>query len=302
MPASKSNSRQSPLVRILRLLVRPRYRGLVLTAAVIVGAIAAALWGWQRWGAAAMRSAEYVLTPEQISVTPQPAWIRTDVKAEVIRNAGIAQLNLREPKLVEQLARAFALHPWVASVVRVEKRYPAEVRVELAYRRPVAVVPVVLQGQSRLLFIDDQSVLLPTSDFDADQAQDYLRIANTSEMPAGVYGTPWGSERIRGAARVAAVLADCWQPLGLYQIDSVKVPGGRVVYEVRTQRGARVLWGVVPGNEPRGEPSADQKVAVLVRHLKEKGSLVQAAESTTIDLREIANPPKTASQPSGARR
>ena len=82
----------------------------------------------------------------------------------------------------------------------VEKRTPAHVSVELEYRRPVAAVEVVQGGKPGLVFIDVSSALLPSDDFAALQAQDYLRIAGGRETTASVYGSPWGSPRIAGAA------------------------------------------------------------------------------------------------------
>ena len=49
-------------------------------------------------------------------------------------------------KLVEHLAQAFALHPWVAKVVRVEKRYPAEVVVEQLKKNSIKVTERALRG------------------------------------------------------------------------------------------------------------------------------------------------------------
>ena len=121
-------------------LWRPHNRALVLTAIVVIAAIAASVYGWRRWGEPATHSSEYVVTGERISVTPQPTWIHANVKAEVLRSLTGAKLELLDGQLVEKIAHAFALHPWVAKIIRVEKQYPARVNVELEYRRPVLVV------------------------------------------------------------------------------------------------------------------------------------------------------------------
>ena len=62
----------------------------------------------------------------------RPAWIHTDVKAEVIRNASLdAALSVLDDNLTVNIAQAFALHPWVAKVTRVSKHHPARVKVEV---------------------------------------------------------------------------------------------------------------------------------------------------------------------------
>jgi len=289
MAANKPPARPAPIAwHWLRLALRPQNRGLFFTAMVLIAAIAAAIYSWQRWGTLATQSADYVVTSENISVTPQPAWIHSDVKADVVRTAGLSRLALRDKQLVEHVARAFALHPWVAKVVRVEKQFPAKVEVEVIYRRPVAVVSVAARGEGGLLFIDEESVLLPTSDFASTQARDYLRIEASGEIPAGIYGTRWGSPRLAAAARLAAVWGDRWKSLGLYSIASVQSSTKDLEYELRTASGIRVVWGAAPGSESLGEPSAEQKIAALERLVHDKGPLDRTGGPAVIDLREAA--------------
>ena len=284
-PAGPSNAG----IRWMRLLARQQNRGWVLTTAVLIAAIAAAIVGWQRFGGLSHQSPDYVLTPDEISVTPQPPWIHADVKSEVVRSANLARLDLRDPRLVEQLAAAFTLHPWVAKVVRVQKRFPAAANIELRYRRPVAVVRVEPQGDSGLVFIDETATLLPSDDFAPEQGKDYLRIEAAGEVPTSGYGLPWKSERIAGAARVAAALAQRWQPLGLYRIVAVQSPAGQLLYELRTPRGVRIVWGAVPGREMPAEPTAEQKISALEQYVQDKGPLDRDGGESLLDLRSLAN-------------
>ena len=281
--------------------------GTVLTAVVVLVAIAGFMYGWRRWGEPSLNSPEYVVTAEPaLSVTPQPAWIHTNVKAEILLADG-AKLDLLDGQLVEKIAAAFALHPWVAKVVRVEKRFPAQVNVQLEYRRPVLVVKLDAAGEEGLLFLDRQSVLLPSSDFAPSQAKDYLRIVAAGETPTNVYGTPWGSERMAGALLVAAALENRWQPLGLYSIAAVRGNGAEFVYELRTQDDkVRVIWGGSPGRESArhdsvAEPTAAQKVAVLEQYVREHGPLDKLSAPAVVDLRNLAGEPKKAAS-SRARR
>jgi len=293
---SKPAGPSSRAVRWTRALLRQQNRGLVLTVAVVAVAIGGALYGWQRFGSLATQSADYVLTPDRIHVTPQPPWIHADVKAEVTRSAGLSRLDLRDRQLAPQLAAAFAIHPWVAKVVRVQKRFPAAADIELQYRRPVAVVRVEPQGESRLLFIDELGVLLPTEDFSAEQGKDFLRVEAAGEIPTSGYGLPWQSERIIGAARLAAVWKERWQPLGLYRIASVQTADGQLLYELRTQRDVRVVWGAPPGRESSREPSAEQKIAALEQYVHDKGPLDRDGGESLIDLRALAGRAVTAAK------
>jgi hypothetical protein len=273
---------------LVRVLLGPQYRGLVLCVVIAAGAIGFSMYAWRRWGEPATQGSEYVVTPESILVTPQPSWIHGNVKDEVIRTAAFSELGLLDRELVERVAHAFALHPWVKRVVRVEKRHPAQVAVELEFRRPVIVVKLDAPDEQGLLFLDEESVLLPSGDFAPSQARNYLRIGAAGETPTSVYGTAWGSERIAGAARIAAAWGDQWQALGLYWIVGVRSSAGELTYELRTQDDkARVVWGPAIGRESASEAPAGQKIAALAQFVNDKGPLGKSGEEVVIDLREL---------------
>jgi hypothetical protein len=269
-------------------LLRPQNRGPVLAAAIVLVAIAGFAIAWQRWGEPTIKSPDYLLTPDRLVVTPQPKWIHADVKAEVIRSSDLSSRNVRDPKLAEEIAAAFALHPWVAMVVRVEKHFPARVDVTLEYRRPVAAVEIANRGEAGLLFVDGLGVLLPSTDFAQSQAKGFLRIAAGDETPAGGYGVAWGSERVSGAASIAAAFGQKWQPLGLYRVVAVETTAGDLTYELRTKSEARVVWGAAPGQEALGEPSPEQKIAALEHLVSDKGPLDRAGAPPLVDLRKSA--------------
>jgi hypothetical protein len=289
---------------LARILWRPQNRGPVLAAAVIVLSIVGLMIAWNRWGAPTTRGPEYVVTADKIKATPQPAWIHVDVKAEVVRAGNLSRLDLRDRHLVEQVSQAFALHAWIAKVVRVEKRFPAEVEVTVEYRRPVAAVELTPDGKRELLFVDGEGILLPSRDFAANQALDYLRISGIHSTPAGVYGSPWGDDSVAGAARIASVWGDRFKKAGLYRILPSESASGQLSYELRTPGETRVLWGPTPGHEASSEPSAEQKIAALLDHIADKGALDRDGGERLIDLRTLAahSPPRTAGGPSDSPR
>jgi hypothetical protein len=290
---SKSVAAIGAGVSLAGFLMRPQNRGWVTTLAVVLAAIVGSCIAWQKWGAPSLGSAEYLVVPEQIEVTPQPTWIHTNVKADCIRSLAGIRLDLLDRDLVEKVANAFALHPWVAQVVRIEKRYPAQLSVDIEYRRPTLVVKLDSPGEDGLLFLDEEAVLLPSSDFAPGQARSFLRLSAAGETPSSVYGAPWNSERIAGAARLATIWGTRWQPLGLYWIFAAKVRSGEMIYELRSQDDkVRVIWGVTPGHESPHEPSAEQKIAALEQFVHDKGPLDKSASDGLIDLRALV----TASQ------
>jgi len=286
-------------VQIARILWRPQNRGPVLTAGVILAAIIGLLVAWNRWGAPTTRGPDYVVTADKITITPQPAWIHADVKAEVVRAANLSRLDLGDRELVQQVSQAFALHAWIAKVVRVEKRFPAQVAVTLEYRRPIAAVELAPGGRRELLFVDAEGVLLPSQDFASNQAADYLRIGGINSTPS-VYGSPWGDECVTGAARIAAAWGERFKKGGLYRILPSESSSGQISYELRTPGDTRVLWGPAPGREASSEPSAEQKIAALLDYVADKASLDREGGERLLDLRKLAAfaTPRTAAGPS----
>jgi hypothetical protein len=320
---AKSVRRLPQAVGAVRVLLRPQHRGPLLATVVVGVALACLLYAWQRWGEPNLSPDDYAVTQSQIVVSAQPSWIHADLKAEVLRTTGKARWNLRDPKLVEEMAAAFALHPWVGKVVQVRKHYPARVDVELEFRRPVAAVEVSSKNEPGLLFVDAAGVLLPSADFAPGQAKDFLRIVAGKETPVGVYGTAWGSERVAGAARIAAAWEGFllpsplagegpgvrgkdelkrWQKLKLYRIVPLQGSSGDIAYELRTQEGARIVWGAAPGSESAGEPSPEQKMMLLEHYVADKGPLDRDHGPAMIDLRQPAPAAKSASAKTSTKR
>lgn len=258
--------------------------GLIIGGALAVF-IGLAVAGWKRWGPTIVASPAYVLSEEQIEVTPQPPYIHGNVKAEAIRAGGLAGASILDPKLTEKVQHAFAVHTWVASVKRVTKHHPARVVVELEYRRPAAMVEVMQGNQSGLLPVDAYGVLLPPEDFSMNQVRHYLRIVVGGTPPEGPVGTPWGDARVEAAASIAVALEPCWQKLQLYRVALATSAAGEVTstpsFDLLTRDGRKIIWGHAPGQEASGEASASEKLAQLADFYEQHGPLPSS------DIREL---------------
>lgn len=262
---------------------------LLILAVFFAGAFG---YAWKNWGVLVKSHPRYTLVPDNLEITPQPEWIRSNVKIEVIRDGNLGTLSLLDPQVTLKVARAFGVHSWVASVRRVRKEYPSRVIVELEYRRPVAMVEVVTNDQRGLLPVDAEGVLLPPREFNESQIRDYLRVSAGNTLPAGPAGTPWGDPRVAGGAAVAAAFGSQWKTMGLYRIvaeESDRVLPGRspeVVFSILTRDGARVIWGHAPGQETNTEAAAQAKVTRLARYLEKHGPLRTGPGANDLDLRD----------------
>ena len=221
-------------------------------------------WMWSEVRGQVLSGPDYTITAESIEITPPPSWIRTDIRGEVFRAVQLGRaLRLLDDDLTERLAGAFALHPWVRAVRRVEKRHPARVIVDLEYRRPVLMV----ETPAGLLPVDQEGVLLPGGDFTAAEQQRLPRLAAIETQPLGAMGERWGDPRVFGGAQIAAALSDHWADWGLDHIVSSVRPLSSspedYVYQLVARDGRRIYWGRSPSTTDPSELPASEKIARL---------------------------------------
>lgn len=136
----------------------------------------------------------YTAAFADIDCEPPGGMTRADFLGEVqYLSEQPGRLRLLDEGLASRLADAFARHPWVERVERVELAPPRLVRVQLRYRRPVLAVPHA--GQLRT--VDRHGVLLP-----AKAPTEGLPIfPGKASPPKGPAGTAWGDAAVEEAAR-----------------------------------------------------------------------------------------------------
>jgi hypothetical protein len=279
---------------------------LLMLAALAV----AAQFAWRRSAAVVARHPQYALTAESIQITPPPAWIRSDIKAQVLRDAGlvgtVSVLDDRDT-LARRVKDAFEFHPWVASVERITKRLPAALDIELKYRRPIAAVESRDAHGIALLPIDERGVRLPEADL-TDAERRYLpRISGVAGRP--LVGDVWTDERVIGGAKLVTELLDVWQQLKLVEIvaalrasSNERTPA--YTFEIVTTGGTRIVWGAPPGQETTvGELMSAEKRRRLLEYASQHGRLDSIDGPATIDVRsDLVVTPRTARRKGGGER
>lgn len=274
--SGKSAAREWPLGSAARKLLVWLFgpaRGATLAVLMIAAFVAAAWIGWQRVRDRVLSSPDYLVGPDQVEITPLPPWIHHDIRADVFRDASLdGPLSILDDALVDRMASAFALHPWVAKVRRVSKQHPARVVVELDYRQPVLMVT----SRAGMIPVDLYGTVLPAGDFSAVEAAGYPRLVGVDTPPLGTVGQPWGDARVAGAAIIAYLLAAQWGPLGLAEIHPSEPAGGRwsdCAFFLTTRAGTKIRWGKAPLGNRSDEPSAEAKIARLEQFVRQHGSL-----------------------------
>jgi hypothetical protein len=270
--------------------------------ALLVGLGFAAHFVWQRYAPTVARHPQYRLTADDIHVTPPPPWIRSDVKSEVLRDAGLSgTLSVLDDwdALAERVRDAFEMHPWIESVERIARRLPSSLDVELKYRRPVAAVESIEPNGVTFLPIDAHAIRLPDADL-TDTERRYLpRISGVTGRP--LVGDAWEDPRVVGGARLAAALADVWQQLRLVEITSPPQPQVRndariYTFEIITSGGTRIVWGATTGQEQAvGESPFDAKRRRLLDFASQHGKLESIDGPAIVDVRsDLVVTPRTA--------
>jgi len=278
-------------------------------ALVALAVVAFLGWGmqgvWQHYAPQISQRGNYLLTDQRITISALPEWITGDVRSEAVRNAGLAgRLSVLDDSFAQVIEDAFVLHPWVKSVDRITKRYPAGVHVELTYRIPVAVVELVNQNVVRLVPIDHHGVHLPEAEVPNIRKRYLPRIGGIVERPP--VGQPWADQRVLGAAEIAEQLAQVWKSLHLVDILPIARPEIRAghryfVFDLITRGGTRIIWGAAPGTAPPEEDKFHAKLERLRSYNQQYGLLDSTYGPKVVNVRkELAVKPRTVKKPQRA--
>ncbi len=211
--------------------------------------------------------ADYRTPFAEVACAPPAALSREAFLREVQYEADLPdELDRLDSRLTERLRNAFARHPWVEKVERVEVR-PDAIEVRLSYREPVLAV----RGAERTQAVSAAGVLLPR----AAVSPDLPLLKGSDVVPAGRAGEEWGSATVESAAHVATLLRPHRRQV---PVVALEFSGKELV--LWTANGSRIVWGQPRENEE--EPSADLKCGRLVSLLEHAA---QSESPVEIDLR-----------------
>jgi hypothetical protein len=288
-----------PVVKGRRFRIRPRVWACL---AMLVGLGFGAHFLWLRTAPMVARDPQYILAADRIQITAPPAWIRSDIKAQVLRDSGLANsASVLDDwdTLTKRVKDAFELHPWVASVERITRRLPSSLDIELKYRRPIAAVESSDPSGIMFLPIDEHAVRLPEGDLTETERRYLPRVSGITGRPR--IGDVWDDPRVVGGAKLAAQLADVWQQLRLVEIlanpqSSTRDDKPLYSFEIVTTGGTRIIWGATPGQETSsGDSPFNQKRQRLLDYAAQHGKLESIDGPAVLDVRsDVVVTPRTA--------
>jgi hypothetical protein len=259
-----------------------------------LGVFGIGLWLAVYGGFLAVRSAiswlhdqpQYRLAFDEIVLDPPPpSWYLGGAETFLnrVREAAREDEILIVPSLErDRLSRAFKSYAWVRDDPSIRFSYPNRIRATLSYREPVA--RVIGPGHG-VVILDADGVILPANDIAPDRLESLVVIgADALAMPKGraaglvwkTDGSPEDDRRVIAAAKLAGFYLQeprrldvrAHPGLRLREINANSSIGLFIWIEhdrVRIKRGepAAFLWGEAPGDERPGDPTADQKWAML---------------------------------------
>ena len=276
--------------RLLDWSLRPRILGAITLAMLFVVVIPAipALWP------TVSQRAKFQMSVDRIDLTQATRWTPHDIVDHVAKShPDWKDRSLLEANLAADLAAAFAQHPWIAKVDRVEKTRQGRIIIEVTFRTPVAMV----ETHRGLYPVDAEAVLLPPNDFSLTQSDQLPHLRQVRSMPSGPAGTQWGDPLVVAGAKLCAALMPQgnlethWDRYGLEAViaplpavENAPVPSEPPVYKLLTQGGRRIIWGRPPGDDTL-EPTVAQKLGRLDSYIRQQKSLDQPVGAYRIDIR-----------------
>ncbi len=266
----------------------------LLVVAVLVG-----LWFglWSTWKTDLLHSEEYRLDPARFHLPRRPVWVPETLVHDVLLSAGLNRLeSVLDAKLPEKLSAAFSLNPWVRKVRKVQIKYPAEVYVDLDYRRPVCLVQ--LPDDSGFYPVDSEGILLPTDYFTrgspqeiAEKMSELLLVVGAPSSPIGSFGDTWGESSVEKAAQLADLLGEDAKLWGIDTLRIITDPKANSLalswevqppkYRLITGNGRTVEWGTydfAPGSPKVPSLKEEAKKEKLRKRILLFGSLANLPE------------------------
>ena len=196
-----------------------------------------------------------------ILLKPRPPWISKE-DFEQTANLGLIARNrsIFEANLSRALAESYERSGWVEKVQAVRLRFPAQMEVEIEWRKPVARV-------ERLMVLDRHGYVLNLMG-DSTAVRDVPVITGVIAMRAEAGNKVKEKELIDGLDLMAVVKEALSASPGQLKISTViREPSG--MWRVITDRGPAIYWGAFTDEPQMDEPRTREKAELLRRRLCE---------------------------------
>ena len=210
----------------------------------------------ERLTAAAIRSALLRQT--------RPPWISKE-DFEQTANLGLCaqDQSIFSPNLSHRLAQAYEASPWVERVNKIGVRYPAQLEVDLLWRRPVACV------ERTTMVLDRHGVVLNLM-ADNPLLRGLPRLSGVACVRTDA-GQRVPEKDMLDALALLGIVRDALSlsPGNLHAILVQREGAG--TWRICTDTGPVIYWGAFGPEPVMDEPRTTEKVTLLQRRLRESG-------------------------------
>ena len=284
-----------------RLMANFSLRGLLLHQATLFVAASCLVIGgvmflWKNNQSSIVNVNDYLLTANKIEMPEPPPWVDVDPR-ELIMSADETS-SILDPKLVSETAKEVKGMPFVDHINSISKS-KSGLEIELAYRRPVAVVLInsdtmgagIKNGTTIKLPIDRNGILMPK------------HLSETPKLPIISMPFPvkrqtqlntwsdWPDKRVRDAAKISQYFAG--REAGVFRVVTSQKPGQLEqkqpfeLWSVSGIYGTRIIWGVEPDSQGGKEATVQQKLAAINDLISRLGPLGPVAEQRNQPLGRV---------------
>lgn len=181
------------------------------------------------------REPAFTVDPSRVTLVGRPAWMPEDVAgalaADVSAHVAAGASLLSEAELASLARTVGAASPWIAGVVRVEPRWPAQAEIRLRLRRPVLKVgDVLVAADGRPLGLGPIALDPPPLACDSSRLR--------------------GEDLLECAAAAAAILPYRAELAGKGVKLASVAPGSEDSVSFMTEAGVELAWGRSPRRSP----------------------------------------------------
>lgn len=224
------------------------------------------LWRPLNGESGAYESSAQALLTEKVIIAAfdsnqRPAWIsKTDYfQIKVDGAAAVKNHSVFEADLSRKLAAACERNSWVERVREVRLRYPANMELELDFRKPVARL-------DRGAVVDRQGFALNLS-ADSIPARD-LPLLSGAAKKNPVTGHQTSDKAVVDALDLLSIVRDTLSKApGNLRVVNIELKDS--MWRIVTERGPVIMWGAFTDDPPIDEPRTKEKAELLRRRLCE---------------------------------
>ena len=241
----------------------------VAASCLVIGGV---MFLWKNNQSSIVDVNDYLLTASKIEMPQPPPWVDLDPRELIMGDH--ETVSILNPDLVSKTAKEVNQMPFVDRIHSIQKS-KSGVQIDLAYRRPVAIVlidsdtmPGVIKNSAKIkLAIDRNGIVMPKPLSDTPNLP-LISVPYPVERQTQLNTwSDWPDKRVRDAAKISQHFTGSKKDI--YRVVTFQQPGQQKQeqpFELWSWMGAdgiRIIWGVEPDSQGGKEATVQQKLTAI---------------------------------------